>query len=419
VNPEISGNLARLAVALLVGLLIGLDRERAEARKARAEFAGVRTFPLIALLGCVPMLLIDSVGPWLVVASFLVVGAIVVIAYQRAAAEHVGATTETAAIATFLLGALAGDGQLLLAGAGGVAVAVLLVFKPKLEGFSRAITPEELTAALELAVITVIVLPLLPDRGYGPWQTLNPREIWLVVVLVAGLSFAGFVAVRLLGEGKGLAVTGALGGLASSTAVTVAMADLARESDTVARPAAGAAVLASTVMALRVLVLAGITNAGIVPRLLPVALGMALAGAVAARLITRKDRQAAERRPQLKNPFSLRQAAFFGAVYAAIVLAVRAAQEYLGEAGLFAAAVLGSVADVDAATIAFTNMGAGDPPWRTGAALITVAAVSNTLVKLGIGAARGGMEFRRNLALGLGTMAVAAAAIGTIVYLTA
>ena len=418
-NPEISGNLARLGVALLVGLLIGLDRERAEARKARAEFAGVRTFPLIALLGCVPMLLIDSVGPWLVVASFLVVGAIVVVAYLKAADQHVGATTETAAIATFLLGALAGDGQLLLAGAGGVAVAMLLVFKPKLEGFSRAITPEELTAALELAVITVIVLPLLPDRGYGPWQTLNPREIWLVVVLVAGLSFAGFVAVRLLGEGKGLAATGALGGLASSTAVTVAMADLARESGTMARPAAGAAVLASTVMALRVLVLAGVTNAGIVPRLLPVTLGMALVGAIAARLIARKDQRAGERRTQLKNPFSLRQAAFFGAVYAAIVLAVRAAQEYLGEAGLFAAAVLGSVADVDAATIAFTNMGAGDPPWRTGAALITVAAVSNTLVKLGIGAARGGKEFRRSLALGLGTMAVAGAAIGTIVYLTA
>src|SRR5262245_34496196 len=201
-----SGNLARLGVAWLGGLLIGLDRERAEARKARAEFAGVRTFPLIALAGCVPMLLINTVGPWLVIAAFVVVGALIVAAYLKSAGEHVGATTETAAVATFLLGALAGDGQLLLAGAAGVAVAVLLLFKPRLEGFSRAITTEELTAALELAVITVIVLPLLPNRGYGPWEVLNPRQIWLVVVLVAGLSFAGFVAVRLLGEGKGLAV---------------------------------------------------------------------------------------------------------------------------------------------------------------------------------------------------------------------
>ena len=417
-NDVVSGHLARLAVALLVGLLIGLDRERAEARKARAEFAGVRTFPLMALAGCVPMLLIATVGAWLVVAAFVVVGALVVAAYFKSGAEHVGATTEMAAIATFLLGALAGDGQLLLAGAAGVAVAVLLVFKPKIEGFSRAITAEELTAALELAVITVIVLPLLPDRGYGPWQVLNPRQIWLVVVLVAGLSFLGFVAVRLLGEGKGLAVTGAVGGLASSTAVTVAMADLARGSEKMARVAAGAAVLASSVMALRVLVLAGITNTGIVPRLLPVTLGMAITGMAAARLVARRDQQASEGTSKLRNPFSLRQAALFGAIYAAIVLAVRAAQEYLGRGGLFAAAVLGSVADVDAVTIAFTRMGAGEPPWRLAAALITVAAVCNSLVKLGIGAARGGREFRRGLALGLGTMAAAGTAIGAIVYFT-
>ena len=418
-NEVMSGNLARLGVALLVGLLIGLDRERAEARKARAEFAGVRTVPLIALAGCVPMLLIDTVGPWLVIAAFLVVGALIVAAYFKSAEEHVGATTETAAVATFLLGALAGDGQLLLAGAAGVAVAVLLVFKPKLEGFSRAITTEELTAALELAVITVIVLPLLPNRGYGPWEVLNPRQIWLVVVLVAGLSFAGFVAVRLLGEGRGLAVTGAVGGLASSTAVTVAMADLAKESEKVARVAAGAAVLASSVMALRVLVLAGITNTGVVPRLVPVTLGMAITGLVAARLIARRDQQAGQRKSPLRNPFSLRQAALFGAIYAAIVLAVRAAKEYLGEGGLVAAAVLGSVADVDAVTIAFSRMDAGQPPWRNAAMLITVAAVCNSLVKLGIGAARGGREFRLPLALGLGTMAAAGAAIGAIVYFAA
>ena len=198
------GAIERLLVALLVGFLIGLDRERAEVRKGHAEFAGVRTFPLIALAGCIPMLVFDRTGPVLLAVAFLAVAAVTVISYHREVQEgRVGATTEVAAIGTFLLGALAGAGEIVLAAAAGVAVSVLLVAKPKLEAFSRALSPEELNAVLELAVISVIVLPLLPNRGYGPWQVLNPRGIWWVVVLVTALSFAGFVAVRLLGERRG------------------------------------------------------------------------------------------------------------------------------------------------------------------------------------------------------------------------
>ena len=217
-NLSVVTMLERLLVALLVGVLIGLDRERAEVRKARQIFAGVRTFPLVALCGAVPALLVEQMGPLLAAVSLVAVAAIAVVSYLRASANgDMGATTEVAAIATFLLGALAGAGELVVAGACGVAVAVLLVAKPKLEAFSRALTPEELTAALELAVITVIVLPLLPNRGFGPWQVWNPREIWMVVVLVTALSFVGFVAMRLLGERRGMAVTGAVGGLVSST----------------------------------------------------------------------------------------------------------------------------------------------------------------------------------------------------------
>ncbi len=411
--------LARLGVALLVGLLIGLDRERAELRKGQEEFAGVRTFPLIALAGCLPLLFPAPYALLLLGVSFAAVAAVTVISYvHMTRANDVGATTEIAAIATFLIGALAGVGALRAAAAAGVVVAILLVAKPRLEGFSRALTQEELAAVLELAVISVIVLPLVPDRGYGPWGVLNPRDIWWVVVLVAGLSFAGFVAVRVVGEQRGLTITGAIGGLVSSTAVTVAMADRSRETDALARPAAAATVLASTIMAVRVAVLGAIIDAGVLARLAPVAAAMALAGAVAARQIARqRSGDGVSAASRLQNPFSLRQAVTFALIYGGIVLAVRAAQEYLDPSMIFAVAAISAVADVDAATIAFTKLGPGADAWRTPAAAIAVAAVVNTLVKLGIAWARGGGAYRRFVAIALGAMAAAGAAVGVIVFL--
>ena len=236
----------RLLVAFFIGALIGLDRERAEARKPHQEFAGVRTFPLIALAGAIPMLVIDSTGPALLVVSFLTVAAVALTSYVRTSRTgDVGATTEMAAVTTFLLGVLAGAGQLVVAGAAGVTIAILLVAKPRLEAFSHALTSDELAATLELAVISVIILPLLPNQGYGPWAILNPYDIWFVVVLVSGLSFAGFVAIRLLGERRGLTIAAVVGALVSSTAVTMSMAECSRADKNLAAPAAAAAVLAS------------------------------------------------------------------------------------------------------------------------------------------------------------------------------
>ncbi len=411
--------LERLLVALLVGILIGLDRERAEVRKARQIFAGVRTFPLVALSGAIPVLLVPQVGPLLLAVSLVAVAAIAVVSYVRSSATgDIGATTEVAAVATFLLGALAGAGQLVVAGACGVTVAVLLVAKPKLEAFSRALTPEELTAALELAVITVIVLPLLPKRGYGPWSVLNPFEMWMVVVLVTALSFVGFVAMRLLGERRGMAVTGTVGGLVSSTAVTMAMAERTRAGEGLAKAAAAAAVVASAIMPLRMAVLAGAINAGILPRLLPVLLFMSLAGAVAAWILSRSGaEQGKESGAKIANPFSLRAALTFAVIYGVVLVVVRGAREYLGSGGVYAAASLSAVADVDAVTIAFARLGPGDAAWRVPALAVTVAAVTNTLVKAGLAVGLGAGRFRRYVAVSLGAIAVVGGIGGAIAYL--
>ena len=411
--------LERLLVALMIGILIGLDRERAEVRKARQIFAGVRTFPLVALAGAIPVLLIDRVGPLLLATSLLAIAAIAVVSYVRSSASgDIGATTEVAAVATFLLGALAGSGQLVVAGASGVAVAVLLVAKPKLEAFSRALTPEELTAALELAVITVIVLPLLPNRGYGPWHVLNPREIWLVVVLVTALSFVGFVAMRLLGERRGMQVTGAVGGLVSSTAVTMAMAERSRAEESLARPAAAAALVASSIMPIRIAVLAGAVNAGILPRLLPMVAAMTLAGLVAAWVLSRRrPDETAPSGAKIRNPFSVVAALSFAAIYGVVLMVVRGAGEWFGAGGTYAAAGLSAVADVDAVTIAFSRLGPGPTLWQMPAAAVAVAAVVNTIVKLGIGVTMGGGRFRRYVAVSLGAEAAAGAVAGIAVYM--
>ena len=410
--------LVRLLVALLAGLLVGLDRERAEERKGHEIFGGIRTFPLVALAGCIPMLIGGTTGMWLAIAAFAGIVGVTIVAYWRSSGEgHIGATTETAAIGTFLVGVLAGVGHLLAAGAAGLAIATLLVAKPNLEKLSRAMTTTEVAAVLELAVISGIVLPILPDRGYGPWNSLNPREIWWVVVLVAGLSFAGFIAMRLLGEKRGLVITGAVGGLVSSTAVTVAMADRSKESDSVAEPAAAAAVLASTIMALRMLVLGAIVNIGILLRLAPVCVAMAVAGGIAARFIARSQHnEAIEAGRRIENPFSLKHAAFFALIYGLILLAVRGTQEYLTSGAMLITSAVGALADVDAVTIALTRTGPGSPPWRDIVAAIALAAVVNTIVKLVIAVSRGRGRFRTLVGRGLGAMALVGVGAGVVVY---
>lgn len=409
----------RILVALLVGALIGLDRERSEVRKTHQIFAGVRTFPLIALIGAVPMLVFDIAGPALLIASFLAVATVTVVSYIRTSKDgDVGATTEIAAFATFLLGVLAGAGYLQVAGAAGVGVAILLVAKPHIEAFSRALSAEELAATLELAVISVIVLPLLPNYDYGPWQVLNPFNIWLIVVLVSGLSFAGFVAMRLWGERQGLLLAGVIGALVSSTAVTMAMATRSRTDISLARVAAAAVVLASTIMCIRVAVLAGLVHLAVLPRLLPIVSAMSLVGLSAAWLLTRKGITVTESTTgtKLTNPFSLREALLFGAIYALVLVIARAAQEYFGTQGMYVAAVFSAIVNVDAITIALTRLGSELDIWRAVAAAITLAVVTNTLIKLGIAIVAGAPQFRRVVTLALGAMAIIGALSGLMVY---
>jgi uncharacterized membrane protein (DUF4010 family) len=314
-----------------------------------------------------------------------------------------------------------------------VAVAVLLAVKPRIERLSRAMTDEELFAVLQLAVISAIVLPLLPDQGYGPWEVWNPRKIWLVVVLVSSVSFAGFVAVRWKGEKAGLYWAAGLGALVSSTATTVAMSQRSAELGAGGQQGGqgnrlvAATVLASVVMCGRLLALVAAVRAPLLAHLAIPLGAMILVGLAAVfvfhRLGSRRATGAAaakqeqENKRGFNNPFCLRSAITFGLLFAAIVLLVRASEAWLGARGTLLAALLAGLVDVDAITVALSRQAHAEALGATTLAIIAACA-SNNLFKAGTAVFVGKGRFRPAAAGSLLAMAaVGVAAAGLLAAL--
>lgn len=407
---DLRSAMLRVLVAALLGGLIGVERERSHGEQKEEGFAGARTFPLFAILGATLTLVSGTVGA-AVIAGFLGLAALIVASYVVTSRPgHPGATTETAAFATFWIGVMAGAGALVLAGAIGIGTVVLLASKERLESFSEALTREELSATLTLAVLAAVILPVLPDTQLGPWGVWNPRNLWLVVVLVCGLSFVAFIGMRLWGATRGLYLSGIMGGLTSSTAATVSFATRSREAGGHDIELAVAAGLASTVMVFRVAVLAGIANREVVRMLIPVLLIMTVAGAVAIGILARQ-RKPGGKGPDLTNPFQLKTAIQFALVYALVLLVVEAAKREFGSWGLIAAAALAGLADVDAITLALA--GSATLPAEQAAGGIALAALSNTLAKATYATWLGRGRFRRATLLILGSAFLA----GTIALL--
>ncbi|MBI4419631.1 MAG: DUF4010 domain-containing protein, partial [Gemmatimonadetes bacterium] len=405
---DLNAALLRVLVAGLLGGLIGIERERSQAEEKERAFAGVRTFPMFAILGASLVLVSGEVG-LAVVTGFLALAALVVASYLRTSRDgHPGTTTETAAFATYWIGVMAGSGALLLAGAVGIVTLVLLASKQRLEAFSRSLTREELTAALTLAAISAVVLPALPNVSYGPWGVWNPHHLWRMVVLVCGLSFVAFIAMRLWGAQRGLYLSGVLGGLASSTAATVSFATRSRTLPSHAVDLAVAAGLASLVMLFRIAVLAWVADPRVSVELGPFLGLVAAAGAVALSILARRA-PPREDTPSVANPFQLRSAIKFALVYAVVLFAVEGARRYFGSWGLVAAAVLAGLTDVDAITLALAGSATLAPGEAAGG--IALAALSNTVAKAVYAAWLGQDRFRRAMFGILGSAFAAGVAV--------
>jgi uncharacterized membrane protein (DUF4010 family) len=324
--------------------------------------------------------------------------ALVVAAYVvKTEGPHKGATTEFVAVLAFIFGALMALGFLIPAATFAVVTTLLLSFKAPLHQLAEKIREEELYAILKFGIVSVIVLPLLPNRAYGPFQVLNPRLMWWMVVLISAVSMIGYILMRLLGARQGVAVTGALGGLASSTAVTFGLAQKARAAaDTLAKCFALGIVIASTIMFLRQLLVTTVIapslgHALILPMTLPVAIG------VGAGIFLWKQKGAQQEAAlQVENPMELGSAIKFGLLFAVVLFVSRAAYQYFGSSGVYAAAALAGLADVDAITISVAGLARQGVLVRgTAGASILLAGAMNTLAKGGIAAVLGGPALRR------------------------
>ncbi|RIK43655.1 MAG: MgtC/SapB family protein [Chloroflexi bacterium] len=377
----------RFAIAIVIGILIGLERENAAKDQGSTIFAGIRTFALLALAGCIGALLTDVLAsPWPLVAVILAVGGVVVAAYFVLTRKgDFGSTSEVAALIALLLGALCYFEYLALAAALAVLTTVLLSLKPAMHNFARHVSRDDVYATLKFAVITAIVLPILPNRTFGPppFDALNPYRIWLMVVFISGISFTGYVLMKLVNVRNGIGLTGFLGGLVSSTAVTLSFSQRSRGQPALAESFALAITIAWAMMFLRVLIAVAALNLALLASLwLPlVAAGAALL-AYAAFLYVRHADNPAES-VTLANPFELGPALAFGVLYAAILLISRAAQLYLGDTGLYLSSAIAGLADVNAITLSMAELSDHDTgiAISTAAYAVILAVLSNTLSK--------------------------------------
>jgi len=391
---------ARFAVALGLGLVLGLERERSQ-RPESESFAGARTFALIALFGATAFDLQLRLGlAWVMPLAFAAVATLAVVSYYvTSLAGDVGATTEVTALLTFLIGGLCGAGQAGLATALAVTVLLMLSVKGWTHRFAARIEAEDVDAVLKFAIITVIVLPLLPNQNYGPapLDVVNPYKIWLMVVLISGLNFVSYVLVKVLGQEHGIGLTGLLGGLVSSTAVTLGFSQRSRQQPALSGMFTLGILVAWTVMFFRVLVIVALIDMAVARQL---AVGIGLLGLLNLAIcgwLYRQGRSAGKATVSSgSNPFELSEAIKFGLLFGVVTFVAKAAQVYLGAAGLYLAGALAGLTDVDAIVLSMANLSESDPELTTAAArTVLIAVLSNTLVKSGMAVGAGSPELRR------------------------
>ena len=384
----------KFLIALAIGALIGTERERKQFK--RVEFAGIRTFTLIALLGVISAY-ISVFYPYFIILSFLGLILMVALSYYQSSMDggDIGITTEIVALLTFILGALCfTDDGLLIAPIIAIIITVLLASKSYLHHFIRRISEKELINTLKFLIIAFVILPLLPNQTMGPLEVFNPYQIWLIVVFISAISYTGYVAIRLIGPERGLSLTGIIGGLVSSTAVTTAMAARVKETESLIQIAVFATVIASSMMFIRILFEVLVINTSLFWLLILPMLSMGVTGVFLAYIIWKITREKdIDTDIKLKNPFSLKPALIFGLLFIAILFLSKIADIYFGSAGIYVTSLISGVADVDAITISMALLAKGTVSQEVAVNAITLAAISNTLVKFLIALFFGSRKF--------------------------
>jgi uncharacterized membrane protein (DUF4010 family) len=373
----------KLGISLLLGLLVGLQRQR-----TATDMPGLRTFPLITVFGTVCGLLAVEFGGWIVAAGL--VGLVAVLVFPnlvRLKNKHPdpGITTDVAVLLMYGVGAFLVAGPMAVAIAVGGGVAVLLEFKLELHRFAETLRDGDLKAIMQFVLITCIVLPVLPNNTYGPLDVLNPFEIWLMVALIVGMSLGGYIVYKFLGRDAGILLGGVLGGAISSTATTVSYSRRTSDDPTGARTAAIVIMIASTVVFGRVLIEIAVVAPGFLVTAAPPVLVLAILTLVPSLVLWFRVHREPSPMPEQGNPTQLKSAVMFGGMYALVLWALAAAKTYAGGEAMYVVALLSGLTDMDAITLSTARMFRTASPvdvegWR----LIIVAALANLAFKAGV-----------------------------------
>jgi len=413
-------HLPHFATSLAIGLLIGLERERNPSAKA-----GLRTFALVALFGTLAAMLSDKTdSPWFLATGLLITGSMIIAAYFRTkdtkddSGVDPGTTTVAAIMVCYGLGAIVWYGDTTLAIMLAIVTTMLLYFKTELHGITQNLGRRDLVSILQFAVLTFIILPILPDENIGPYQTINLYQIWLMVVLISGVSLAGYVALRLVGEQRGAVLLGLLGGLVSSTATTLVYTKLSKSSQYFLQLAIVVIMIANLTVLIRLALVSAVVSPDILPKLLPV-LGSGLVMGIGAtwywwrRLSEHSDIPS----PEISNPTELRTAASFGLLYAIVLVFAAWLSDIAGNSGLYAVAVISGLTDVDAITLTSLRLfELGKLQDFEAVTAISLGVISNIFFKLGLIYFLGNLVTAKRCATG---MLATAVGIGVALFIFA
>ncbi|HWQ21087.1 MAG TPA: MgtC/SapB family protein [Methanotrichaceae archaeon] len=394
-------------ISMLIGALVGTERQRRLVEAKVLGVAGLRTFTLISLLGTLSAYIAQRYDPNILVVAFGSMAVLVGFGYYAAASRARGIidfTSAVAAVLTFALGVLCiSQDSIQLAVALAVLITWVLATRKITHHYVEEISETDILDTLKMAIVALVIYPLLPDETLDPFNVLNPRRIWLMVVLVSLIGYAGYLLMRMLGTQRGLSLTGFLGGLVSSTAVTTTMASQVRSDRSLTASSAFATVIASCTMFPRMLFIVLVVNRDLVLLILPSMGLMALTGIVLAYVLLWKNNYAGpadeHKDVVLKDPFRLIPALTFGAFFAIILLASKIGSIYFGNAGAYAAGVISGLADVDAITLSMATLANTAIAPGIAATSIVLAAMTNTMVKLIIAYLLGTREFGNKVAM--------------------
>ncbi|APX05639.1 hypothetical protein BWP24_05370 [Vibrio campbellii] len=404
INEFVSGEhlIWNLFIALLLGAIVGTQRGWVMRNSVEgSRVAGIRTFSLVGLLGGLVGILANIYTPLLLGFALiaLVILACIAFVIQQRKSEDISITGVVSLVITFVLGSLAVSGEPVLAAAAAVITAVVLDNKKELHQALQRLQEYELDAALRLLLISIVLLPLLPNQAYGPWKALNPYEIWWMVVLIASISFVGYFAIKIGGAKRGILFTSVFAGLSSSTALTLQFSHLSREQANISPLLASGILLSCGTMFPRLLIVLSVINPKLVTLLGPIVLVMMIALYLPAWWIWRRSEVEQIEQPNKQtNPLALQSALFFGVVLAVIMLLSHALSDLFGNAGVLILSALSGITDVDAISLALGRQSTQTLSVETAALGILIAASVNTVVKMGMVVAIGDKALWRRVA---------------------